>query len=383
MRLKIVSIINFSSLIIIFCSLLSSCLGNRAVSLSKPSSIDSIHYASGFTIARHDDFIEVNVRDPWDSTRLLQRYLLVDRTLEHTPQGMGAGTIVKIPVDNIVVYTSVHASIVELLGMQERIAGLCEVKYIESSELQQRISDGKIANLGESTAPNIERMIDIGSEVIISTPFKDCSYGPAEKLGIPIIEGADYMENHPLGRTEWIKFYGLLLGAEQRADSIFTTTCREYNALKKLTEGVTHKPTMIAERKYGSLWFVPSGDSYSGVIYADAGANYIFADRKIGGGSIPMSFESVLDHGIDADVWVIKYYNAKQMSYSDLKAEYAPYANFGAYKNRQIYACNSFSSTYYEDIPMHPHLILKDLIYIFHPNLLPDYTPKYFFRMEE
>lgn len=322
------------------------------------------------------------MRDPWDSTRLLQRYLLVDRSLKETPEGMGTGTIVKVPIDNIVIYTSVHASIVELLGSEERIAGLCEVKYTDSKILQARLSSGEIADLGESTAPNIERMMEIGSEVIISSPFKDSGYGPAEKLGIPIIEGADYMENHPLGRVEWIKFYGLLLGAEQRADSIFRNTCREYNELKALAAGVEHRPTVLSELKYGSQWFVPSGDSYNAVLYADAGADYIFADRREGGGSIPMAFESVLDQGIHADMWVMKYYNAVDLSYADLRAEYAPYANFDAFVNRSIFACNSFSTTYYEDVPMHPQLILRDYIYIFHPELLPNYEPKYFFPMK-
>ncbi len=374
--------LNGVAIIALSLSLLSSCLGNRAVTLSEPNSVDSIHYASGFTIARHDDFTEVSVRDPWDSTRLLQRYLLVDRSLKETPEGMGTGTIVKVPIDNIVVYTSVHASIVELLGSEERVAGLCEVKYIDSKALQARLSAGEIADLGESTAPNIERMMSIGSEVIISSPFKDSGYGPAEKLGIPIIEGADYMENHPLGRVEWIKFYGLLLGAEQRADSIFRNTCREYNELKELAAGVESRPTVLSERKYGSQWFVPSGDSYNAVLYADAGADYIFADRSEGGGSIPMAFESVLDQGIHADIWVMKYYNAVDMSYADLRAEYAPYANFDAFAHRRIFACNSFSSTYYEDVPMHPQLILRDYIFIFHPELLPNYEPKYFFPMK-
>ncbi len=370
------------ALIIASLSLLTSCLGGRAVTQSAPHSIDSIHYAKGFTIGRHDDFTEVNLHDPWDTTRLLQRYLLVNRELKELPEGMGEGCVVRVPVDKIVVYTSVHASIVELLRAQDRVVGLCEARYITSESLNNRLKSGAIADLGESTAPNIERMMDIGTEVIISTPFKDAGYGPAEKLGIPIVEGADYMENHPLGRVEWIRFYGALLGAEELADSIFTATCSEYNRLKELTKNVSHRPTMIAERRYGGQWFVPCGDSYNGVMYADAGADYIFKD-ELGDGTTPLAFESVLDRGIHADMWVMKYYNAKNMSYDDLKAEYAPYASFDASKQRHVYACNSYYTTYYEDVPMHPHLILKDYIYMFHPELLPDYSPRYFFPIEE
>ncbi len=363
-------------------SLLGSCVGNRAVTLSQPTSVDSIEYATGFTISRYDEFTEVNVRDPWDSTRMLQRYLLVDRDLKILPDGMGEGTVVRVPVDRVVLYTSVHASIVELLHQDDRVVGLCEVRYIDSKELKKRVADGRVADLGEATAPNVEKIMDLESEAIFSSPFKDAGYGPAEKLGIPIIEGADYMENHPLGRVEWIKFYGLLMGAESVADSIYRTTTIEYNRLKELAANVTHRPTLIAERKYGGQWFVPGGASYNAVMYADAGADYIFSDLKEGG-SVPLAFESVLDRGIHADMWLMKYYNAEDMSYDDLEAEYAPYANFDAFKNRQIYACNSFTKSYYEDAPMHPHFILKDYIYIFHPELLPGYIPRYYAPMVE
>ncbi|MFI3247910.1 MAG: ABC transporter substrate-binding protein [Rikenellaceae bacterium] len=363
-------------------SLLGSCIGNRAVTLSDPISQDSIYYAKGFDISRHSEFTEVKVFDPWDNTRSLQRYLLVDRNLEQLPEGMGEGTIVRVPIKNIVIYTSVHASIIELLEQQDRVIGLCEVKYVDSEILKSHVESGKIADLGEATAPNIERMMDIETEAIISSPFKDAGYGPVEKLGIPIVEGADYMENHPLGRVEWVRLYGLLVGAEQKADSIFRTTCSEYNKLKELAANVAHRPTMIAERKYGGQWFVPSGDSYNAVMYADAGADYIFKNER-GAGSVPLAFESVLDRGIDADLWLLKYYNTEDMRYDDLKAEYAPYANFEAFKNRNIYACNSFRLPYYEDAPMHPHLILKDYISIFHPELLTGYEQRYFMRMEE
>ncbi len=368
--------------ILLSISLLGSCIGNRAVTISTPTSLDSIEYATGFTVSRHDSFTEVCVRDPWDSTRMLQRYLLVDRKLRKLPEGMGEGTVVRVPIERLVLYTSVHASIVELLHAEEQVVGVCEARYLDSKILKSRIESGLVADLGESTAPNIERIMDIESEAIISSPFKDAGYGPAEKLGIPIIEGADYMENHPLGRVEWIKFYGMLVGAEATADSIYRATCREYNSLKELTANVTHRPTLLTERKYGGQWFVPGGASYNAVMYGDAGADYIFSNDRTGG-SVPLAFESVLDRGMHAEIWVLKYYGTTDLTYRDLEEEYAPYANFDPFKERNIYVCNSFKRPYYEDAPMHPHLILKDYIYIFHPYLLPDYEPQYFEKMRE
>lgn len=365
--------------------MLASCNGgNRALPLSfGDSTKDSITYAKGFSISRYKNFTQVDLRDPWDTTRLLQRYLLVDRELESMPKEMPEGTVVKVPIKKAVVYTSVHASIIELLNRTESIIGACEVRYIDSKIIKERVEQGLVTDLGEATAPNIEKIIDIEADAIICSPFKDAGYGPAEKIGIPIVEGADYMENHPLGRVEWIRFYGMLFGAEAVADSIFNSTCKEYLALKELTEGVTERPTVLAERKYGGQWFVPGGASYNAILFKDAGADYIFASDSLSG-SVPLSFESVLDRGIHADIWVLKYNNsAKNMSYRDLEAEYKPYSNFDAFKNRRVFGANTGIVSYYEDAPMHPHLILKDYIYIFHPELLEEgYKPAYFSALE-
>lgn len=364
--------------------MLASCNGgNRALPLSNGEAArDSIIYAKGFSASRYKNFTQVDIRDPWDTTRLLQRYLLVDRELKSLPKEMPEGTVVRVPIKKAVVYTSVHASIIELLRKHESIIGACEVRYIDSKLIKERIEQGLVTDLGEATAPNIEKIIDIEADAIICSPFKDAGYGPAEKIGIPIIEGADYMENNPLGRVEWIRFYGMLFGAEATADSIFNSTCREYLTLKKLTENVTNRPTVLAERKYGGQWFIPGGASYNAIMFKDAGADYVFAKDSLSG-SIPLSFETVLDRGIHADLWVLKYNSAKNMSYSDLEAEYKPYTNFDAFKNRKIFGANTGLVPYYEDAPMHPHLILKDYIYIFHPELLEqDYTPAYFFPLE-
>ena len=181
----------------------------KSVSGNEAHSSDSILYARGFTIQHFTDYTSVEVRDPWDSTRILQRYLLVDRGAL-MPGDLPKGTVVRTPVKNIVVYTSVHAAIIDQLEEADKVIGVCEPRYMDTPSIQEGLRAGKIADLGEATAPNIEKIIDIGAEIIIASPFQNAGYGPAEKLGIPIIEAADYMESLPLGRTEWIRFYGLL-----------------------------------------------------------------------------------------------------------------------------------------------------------------------------
>ncbi|MEF9986067.1 MAG: ABC transporter substrate-binding protein [Bacteroidales bacterium] len=362
--------------------LLGSCNGNRALPLQQSTGIDSVYYATGYSVRHFANYTQVDVRDPWDTTRMLQRYLLVDKKLAELPTGMPLGTVIRIPIDKVVVYTSVHASIIEQLGEIERVIGVCEPRYMDSKIIQQRLITGLIADLGEATSPNIEKIMDIGANVIITSPFKDSGYGPAEKLGLPIIEAADYMEQHPLGRVEWIRFYGMLFGKEHIADSIFRETEKEYNALKELVAKVTKRPTVLSEKKYGGQWFVPGGNSYMATIYNDAGANYVFKD-VIGGGSIPMSFETVLDKAINADVWLVKYNLPSTLTYKGLRSEYTPYENFDAFKNKHIFGCNTGVIPYYEEIPMHPQWLLKDFVYIFHPSLLPKYEPRYFSKIAE
>ena len=351
----------------------------KQTSSKEALSSDSIQYAQGFTVQRFDTYIMVEVRDPWDSTRLLQRYLLVDRT-KSVPGGLPKGTIVKVPVKDIVIYTSVHAAIIDQLHETDKVIGVCEPRYMDTPAIQEGIQAGRIADLGEATSPNIEKMIEIGAELVIASPFQNSSYGPVEKIGIPIIEGADYMEAFPLGRTEWIRFYGLLFGKEEMADSIFKETEQAYLSLKDLTANIDNRPTVLSEKKFGSSWYVPSGDSYMAHLIEDAGADYMFKDLP-GAGSTPLAFETVFDKAIHADIWLVKYNQSSEMTYNDLRSEYTPYENFDAFKKKRIYTCNTGAVPYYEEFPIHPEYLLKDLIWIFHPELVFGYSPRYFREM--
>ena len=357
-----------------------ACMPSGKQTSSKEAlSSDRIQYAQGFTVQRFDTYTMVEVRDPWDSTRLLQRYLLVDRT-KSVPGGLPKGTIVKVPVKDIVVYTSVHAAIIDQLHEINKVIGVCEPRYMDTPAIQEGIQAGRIADLGEATSPNIEKMIEIGAELVIASPFQNSSYGPVEKIGIPIIEGADYMEAFPLGRTEWIRFYGLLFGKEEMADSIFKETEQAYLSLKNLTVNIDKRPTVLSEKKFGSSWYIPAGDSYMAHLFEDAGADYMFKDLP-GAGSTPLAFETVFDKAIHADIWLVKYNQSSEMTYNDLRSEYTPYENFDAFKKQRIYTCNTGIVPYYEEFPLHPEYLLKDLIWIFHPELVPGYSPRYFSKM--
>jgi iron complex transport system substrate-binding protein len=342
---------------------------------------DSVRYAVGYRATEHDGYTQVEVRDPWNEGKLLQRYLLVPRN-KALPEGMPNGTIVRVPLRHIVVYTSVHCAVLDALGATGDIVGVCESRYIKVPAVKERIVKGLITDLGEATSPNVERMIEIGTEVVLASPFDHGSYGPVEKLGIPIIECADYMETDPLGRAEWIKFIGLLTGRMSSAESLFRETEENYLRVKALVENVAYRPKLMTGKKFGSPWYVPSGESFMACIYKDAGADYLFSYLP-GTGGTPMSFETVLDKAIHADVWLIHYNWEEDMTYSALKADYSSYSRFDAFHNHRIYGCNTNYSLYYEEVPLRPDYLLAELIAIFHPDLMPEYVLRYFSPLKE
>ena len=362
--------------------LFSACSGKKAVVSSRIIAADTIRYARNLHIEYFDDYVSVRIRDPWDTLRQRQHYILVERD-KPRPAGLPSGSIViPVPVDKAVIYTSVHTAIAEQLGALDRVCGVCEPQYIISEEVLGRIADGRIADLGMSTSPNVEKIVDIGTEMIIASPFENSGYGSAEKIGVPIVEAADYMENHPLGRTEWVLFYGLLLGHREEAEAVFAETERHYLELKNLAAQAGFRPTVVLERRYGSSWAVPGGESYIGVMHSDAGADYFFREFP-GARSVHLTFEEVYDRAADADFWFMKYDTRNPLTYNLLKEEYKPYANFRPWKERRIYCCNTITSRYYDDITLHPDLVLEDLIAVYHPELLPGHVQRYYFPMNE
>lgn len=366
---------------------LTGCKGTRQVPFAEPVSVDTLDYAEGLKIASFKDFTSVTLRDPWDTVKTRKVYILAPKaTLADSPGLKDTlskmGILIETPVERAVIYTSVHAAMAAQLGVLDKVCGVCEPEYITSNEVLERIKNQQIADLGQSTSPNVEKIIDLGCDVIIASPFENSGYGAAEKLGIPIVEAADYMENHPLGRTEWVKFYGLLFGCEADAQEQFLATCSRYNSLKGICTEVTERPSVVLERKWGQTWGVPAAGSYVGTLHRDAGADYVFGDIT-SASSVHMTFEQVFDRGCDADFWLFKYSGGKPMTLDDLKGEYLPYSDFKAFKTQSIFACNTLVSTYYDDITLHPDRILADLICIYHPELLPDHKLQYYFRLEK
>ena len=340
--------------------------------------MEPLHFAKGFQIIRYPDHTYITVLNPWDTTQILHEYILIPDTCKTKITLKKNATPIYTPVRSVSVLGAVHAGMIEQLGAMNFISSVADSKYMKLSSIQEKLKNKTILDLGVANQLNIERLIESSPDAVFVTPYPESGYGKLEKAGFPLIECVEYMENTPLGRCEWIKFVGAFFGKEKEADSIFNAIEQSYMEAAALIQSVHEKPTVFSEKKYGNTWFLPGGASYMSVFFKDAGGEYIWKENQETG-SIALSFEEVYEKAENADYWIIRYFDPTgELQYSDIKREYEPYSFFSAWKNRHIIGCNTAKTAYYENGIMQPHLILKDLIKIFHPEYLPEYEPSYF-----
>lgn len=369
--------------ILLFVLLLTACSSRgKRTAESISGELIALRYAENLTLLEGPGYVMAKLRNPWDTTQTLNTYLLVAKD-QPLPEGLPQGTVVRTPLNKAVVYSSVHCGLLNQLGALKSIGAVCDLNYIRMPEIHEGCRNGSIVDVGDGMNPDIEKIIDLHPDAVLLSPFENSGgYGRIEKLHVPIIECADYMETSALGRAEWMRFYGLLFGKSLEADTLFTEVEQAYNSLKSQAMAQPNAPTVICDLKSSSAWYMAGGKSTTARFYADAGATYIFAD-DLHSGSVPLSFETVFDKGEHADFWIIKYNQPTEKTYRELKRDYAPYSGFRAFKEKNIYACNSGKVLLYEEYPFRPDLMLKDLIKIFHPSLLEGYELIYFTKLAD
>lgn len=357
-------------------------------------------------------YAEVNVANPWKAGTLLHRYILIPKGKEgdemvarlalQRTSGMGCTTdTVRTPVERSAVFIAPHCQLMYELGCQQAIRGVCDLDYINIPDVKKRaalsrntaarkassgnVSAGKasvgnsIVDCGSSMAPDIERIIALKPEAILLSPFENSGgYGKLDKLHIPIIEAADYMESSPLGRAEWMKFYGMLFkkdgnapktalaaSCEPKADSLFAKIEKEYLKLKAEAAGYPKGLSILTERKTGNVWYVPGGQSTIGILLKDANARYIFEDDEHSG-SLAMSPEQILAKGKLVDVWAFKYFGGAPLSQAQLLQEYDGYKALAAFSRGNIYQVDTSTVPYFELTSFHPELLLREFIILAH-----------------
>ena len=428
--------------------LMAACQGGKtAAADAEAGDTLEMKYAKLLTIVKHGDgeeasdeaegidyqYAEAIIANPWKAGTMLHRYILIpkgeegDKTVAMLAKRRSMGArcttdTVRTPVERSAVFIAPHCQLMYELGCQQAIRGVCDLNYINIPDVRKRAASvGKasvgnasvgnasagnassgnasagnsIVDCGSSMAPDIERIIALKPEAILVSPFENSGgYGKLDKLHIPIIEAADYMESSPLGRAEWMKFYGMLFGkdknisttaagkaseatagkaseatlpasCELRADSLFAQIEKEYLNLKaeagKLPKGLS----ILTERKTGGVWYVPGGQSTIGILLKDANARYIFSDDQHSG-SLPMSPEQILAKGKQVDVWAFKYFGGAPLSQVQLLQEYDGYKALAAFNRGNIYQVDTSTVPYFELTSFHPELLLREFIILAH-----------------
>ena len=361
------------------CLFLAAC-GGKTKSTEDNGNI--FKYSENIKVEDRDGYSIASVRNPWDTAKLLAKYYLVPDSLP-LPKGVNLkdGKVVRTPVKSAVVYSNVHVSLIDELGSLSAIKGICDSEYITDSAAIAGIRNKIITDCGNSSSPNLERIMALKPDIILLSPYENSNgHGKLENLGVSIIEGADYTESSPLARAEWMRFYGRLFGRGATADSLFASAEKDYNDIKGRMGNIKSRPAVIFDGVYGQVWNVPTSRSVTGHIIQDAGGINPFSDYSKAG-SEALSPEQVVYKAGDADYWFVRYFSPTDIKSSDWVSQDKVYKNFKAVKTGNLYGSNTTYSGVFDDAAFHPHLILADIASILHPELDIKPIKEYYHRL--
>lgn len=345
-----------------------------------------LDYAQGFEIERGADFWVIHVSQPWTGADQVFRYLILEKGSRQDAQGYDA--VVQLPVRDVVLTSTTQIPHLDLLNQTAKLKGFPNFDLISSKKVWAQIDQKQVVDLGSGPSANIEMLLDMEPDwVMISTLGEDLkNLEILNRSGIPAVINGEYVEQHPLGRAEWIKFSGVLLGDLEGATAVFEKIEKNYlEALELVTKTKDlANPTVLSGVLYQDVWFAPGADSWGAQILKNAGGDYIFRNQT-GTGSLELSYEYVLDEGVDADFWIG---SADYASLTEMAAAEPRYRTFDSFKNGKVYTYTGKKGPqggleYFELGYMRPDWVLKDLIKILHPELLPEYNLYFYQQLHE
>lgn len=367
----------FPKLIFIFSFfILTGCKKTETVEVAKSESAkNSIEFASGLSIVKYDGYSVVTVMEPWPNANKNFKYILKEKDAK-VPDSLATYTTIKVPLESIVVTSTTNVPFLEMLEVENKLVGFPHTDYVSSEKTRVLIDKGSVKNVGQNEKLNIEQLIELAPDLIVTfgvdnnNPMLD----NLKKSGLNVFIQADWMEQSPLGKAEWIKLYGALFGKEEKAKELFDKIVESYNQAKKLVVDKPASATVLYGSMYEDVWYVAKGNSWVAQFMKDAHANYLWSDLK-GTGSEGLSFEKILVKAKTADFWIA---SGSFKSLDEIVKTNPHYGQFDAFKNKNVYTFEGkFGATggtvYYELAPSRPDLVLKDYIKIFHPDLLPSY----------
>lgn len=326
----------------------------------------------------------MTVHNPWEKARNVQvDYYLIPHGVE-VPDYINPRQVIRTPIERIICLSTTHIAFLEAIGETEKIIGLSGTRFVSNPELLQRIDNGLIADVGFGQNLNYEAIIKLRPDVVMVFGVDSEIIGflnKFEDLGITAVLNAEYLENSPLGKAEWVKFVGEFFNKRKEADDIFQTIAETYTRIASDHSAVTSKPGVMVGLPYRENWWVPGGESYMARLIADAGGEYLGKSNP-SHESYVISYEEALVWASKADIWLN---TGTVRTTSELLDTDSRFEKFGVFSKGKIYNNNLRISPgggfdFWERGTMEPHLILSDLVTIFHSEQ-PD-SLNYYLKIE-
>jgi len=356
---------------------------DAAANHEKHVSANEIQYAKGLSIYKYNGYTVVKVSNPWPKANKDYIYILQQKGAV-IPDSLKQNTIIQVPVKNIIVTSTTHIPSLEMLSVENTLTGFPNLDFISSEKVRNRIDQKKIREVGVGQNLNTEVIIDLQPDVIVGYGIdnNNPSLDNLQKSGLKVILNGDWNEQSPLGKAEWIKFFGALYGLESKADSIFSNIEKDYKSTLEIAKKATTKPTVLSGAMFENQWYLPQGESWGSVMIAQGGGNYLWGKTK-GSGSLSLPFERVFEKAEKADFWIGpgQFVSLKEMAESN-----PHYSKFTAFKNKNVYSYSTKKGKtggliYFELAPNRPDLVLKDIVKILHPELLPQHELFFFEKL--
>lgn len=351
--------------------LLFACAGSTEQQLYNKNSNS---YAHGFQIKNNNSQRVVTVYNPWEKARNISfKYFLINKN-ETVPDSLTEQNILRTPVQRVICLSTTHIAYLDALDVTSAIVGISGSQYISNESVREKISKNEIVDVGYGQNLNFELIVHqqpelvmvygIGSEVTSYTH-------KLEELGIPVVMVAEYLEESPLGKAEWIKFVGALFEKEEEASQFFNKVKEEYLELKKLAKTKTSKPKVLVGSPYKDSWWVPGANSYMANLIKDAGGDYLGKENP-SKESYVISFEHALSWANQADIWMNM---GNLSSKTEILSTDSRFENFGVFKQGKIYnnikrLGENGGNDFWESGTVYPNLVLRDLIIIFYPEIM-------------
>lgn len=339
-----------------------------------------LKYAKGFDINYFDNYKSLVIYDPWIDGEIQQKYYLVNNDTTIVPKD---GVKLVIPLKTIAVSSCTHFEFISMLNELENIVAICSPELIYNETIIERYNNGKIENIGDNFNVNAEKLMLIQPSGYMMSSYNqvDDNSDRLEKSGVKILYNNEWTENSLLARAEWIKYVAVLFDKEEEANAIFNEIEKNYLAATKLVENIDNRPSIMAGGNFKGTWYMPSGASYMGKLFIEAGGDYIYKNDSTTG-SLALNFETVLNNFHNADVWL----NAPVSDLNSLKQMDERHNLFKSAQNGNVFAFNGRvkknTNDFWESAIAHPDIVLKDVIWALHPEVLTDYTPTYILKLK-